>query len=172
MIGCLKAWYKLKAAAFKERSHCNAKKLLFSWIRELLGITASFLSFFLLFFLLEVLILDFFAKKLSSSRTLLFPLTMWELFELENSGNTLLPAEFSSTKPHDSNCIAGSMEKSRKIVSICKLVNASPPSMLPHIPPKAIANQDNDWRSPANEALIKCSREILVLCYKIINNMY
>jgi hypothetical protein len=47
----------------------------------------------------------------------------------------------------------GSTENRRKIVYICNLDNATPPNKLPHIPPTAIENQDNDWRSPANLTL-------------------
>ena len=47
----------------------------------------------------------------------------------------------------------GSTQNRRKIVSIRKLDNAYPPNKLPHIPPKAIEDQDIDWRSPANDAL-------------------
>ena len=78
-----------------------------------------------------------------------------EVSELEELAGTLLPLELSSTKPHDNNCSNGRTEKRRNIVSIFKLVKAYPPDKLPNIPPKAIANQDIDWRSPANEALIK-----------------
>jgi len=49
--------------------------------------------------------------------------------------------------------MAGSTEKRRKILSICKLVNAYPPNKLPQIPPTAIDNQDMDCRSPAKDAL-------------------
>lgn len=49
--------------------------------------------------------------------------------------------------------MAGNTEKRRKILSICKLVNACPPNKLPQIPPTAIDNQVMDCRSPANDAL-------------------
>jgi len=38
----------------------------------------------------------------------------------------------------------GSTENKRKIASICKFDNAIPPNKLPHIPPTAIEDQDND----------------------------
>lgn len=49
----------------------------------------------------------------------------------------------------------GSTENKRNILAISILFNAYPPNRLPHIPPIAMANQDSDWRSPANAALIK-----------------
>jgi hypothetical protein len=111
------------------------------------------LLFFWLLFLLVALALDFFSKILSSSKILPFPFPGWDLLELADSRETLLSAEFSPTKPHDNNCMAGSTEKRRKILSICKLVNACPPNKLPQIPPTAIDNQVMDCRSPANDAL-------------------
>lgn len=147
-------------ADFREWNHQDVTESTFSGFWSLVGKTTLFLLSFWLFFLLEVLCLDFFSTKLSWSRilfilsVLLFPFSPWELSELENSGKTLLPTEFSSTRKHDSNCMDGSTEKRRNIVSISKLVNAYPPDKLPNMPPKAIANQDIDWRSPANEALV------------------
>lgn len=71
----------------------------------------------------------------------------------------------------------GSTENRRKIASIRKLDNANPPNKLPHIPPKAIADQDNDWRSPAYEALTNKSKYLITqhkkaLCKYCINYMH
>lgn len=52
----------------------------------------------------------------------------------------------------------GKIEKRRKIVSNLKWESVYPPDKLPQIPPNAIENQDRDWRSPANEALLKTLR--------------
>lgn len=49
----------------------------------------------------------------------------------------------------------GKIEKRRKIVSNLKWESVYPPDKLPQIPPNAIENQDRDWRSPANEALLE-----------------
>lgn len=151
IIGCLNARHRLKVAAFNDWNHCDANESSFPETCTLLE-TVLFLLPFMLFFLLVMLVLDFFSEKVSSSRELWFPFTPCELLNLD-SAKASLSTEFSSTKPHDNNCMDGSIEKRRKIVCISKLDNANPPVKLPHMPPKAIANHDTDWRSPANEAL-------------------
>jgi hypothetical protein len=65
----------------------------------------------------------------------------------------LIPLGDSSTKIHETSWNNGRAEKIIYTVYSGRLDNAYPPNKLPNIPPTAIDDQDNDWRSPANSDL-------------------
>lgn len=56
--------------------------------------------------------------------------------------------------------MVGNTEKRRKILLIWRFDNVIPPKRLPQTPPKAIADQERDWRSPANAALINKKNDL------------
>lgn len=161
MIGCLKARHRLYVASLREWNHLTTSRSPFSWSWDLED-ACVLVRFFWPFFLLLVILRGFFIATLSSSDLLLWPFTVSVLLESEGSCKTFIPLEVSSTKEQDNNCMVGRAENKRKLVAICKLFSAYPPNKLPHIPPKAIANQDTDCRSPANEALINNKRRTWV----------